>query len=365
MQDNDLIDALEAHKMRRQGRRAFFQAAVGAAAVGAGFAFATAADAQTVGDPDILNFALNLEYLEANFYYYAVYGTPIPTASFGTGGVNPVATTATLAASATNGNTSVTYNRNARAVTFQDPIVQQFAREIANDELTHVNFLRRTLGAAAVAQPLLDLGTDPVGAFSTAARAANLIPTSGTTTTGTGATATTTKNPETSFFDPYVNDLTFLYAAFIFEDVGVSAYKGASPLITSKAYLDAAAGILAVEAHHAAIIRGELDRRGDGASVKTSTVADAYAATVRGDTERTSNARDSLDGTADLDQGVQRSTTGVGITANIVPTDSDAIVFSRSAAQTLNIVYLNNKQVSAGGFFPNGVNGTIKASAAN
>jgi len=307
-----LIETMDGRVRRRNERRDMFKMVLGAAAVGAGaFAFASPAAAQTVTDADVLNFALNLEYLEANFYSYAVFGTPIDLAlTTGTGTFG----------TATGG----------RAVTFSDPIVAQYAKEIANDEIAHVKFLRAALTSAAVAQPRIDVGIDPNGAFSSAARAAGLIgPTSAASPT---------------FFDPYANDINFLLGAFIFEDVGVTAYKGASPLITNKTYLEAAAGILAVEAYHASIVRTVLYAKG----------VDTRAAATK-----ISDARDSLDGSTDLDQGL-----GDATNSNIVPLDSNGIAYSRTTGQVLNIVYLTKAAVSAGGFFPNGLNGSIKTSTA-
>jgi len=78
-----------------------------------------------------------------------------------------------------------------------------------------------------------------------------------------------------------------------------------------------------------------------------------------------SNARDSLDGSTDLDQGLTTSQMSGGTASNIAPLDANGLAYSRSAGQVLNIVYLNNMAVTGGGFFPNGVNGTLRMSAAN
>jgi hypothetical protein len=316
MNDQDLmLDALDARAKRREERREFFRAFGSAAAVTGGLAMATGAtqaQAQAApSDADILNFALNLEYLEAQFYLFAAFGTGLPSSMLGGTGTRGEAT-------------------GGRKVNFTDSVVRQYAVEIAQDERAHVEFLRTALGSAAVAQPAINISPDPNGPFSSAARAAGLI--------GAGQS-----------FDPYANDENFLLGAYIFEDVGVTAYKGASPLITSKIFLEAAAGLLAVEAYHASLVRTVLFAKG----MQTPSLIDA--------TEAISNARDSLDGSSDLDQGVRP----MGGASNIAPLDANGLAFSRSTGQVLNIVYLNKMAATQGGFFPAGVNGTIRTSAAS
>ncbi|MGW4529110.1 ferritin-like domain-containing protein [Amycolatopsis sp. NPDC004378] len=302
-----------------QDRRRFLKAAgmtglgvVGAGTLGglaAGTASAstprpTANEAASGGISDgaVLNFALNLEYLEAEFYLHAVTGKG-------------------LADSMTTGTGTRGGVTGGRAVRFETRAARQYAQEIASDEKAHVQFLRSALGSAAVSRPAIDLQSS----FTAAAQAAGLV------------------KPGHSF-DAFACEENFLLAAFLFEDVGVTAYKGAAPLISNKTYLEAAAGILAVEAYHAGNIRSALYQRGDGKA-----------------TVKLSDARDSLDGPSDDDQGVIDSHGQ----ANIVPTDANGIAFSRSPGQVLNIVYLTNKAATSGGFFPKGVNGDVNTSAAH
>ena len=265
--------------------------AVTALAVAGVAAVATPAEAQGVNDAAILNFALNLEYLEAEFYLRAATGVGLTAAD--TSGPN-------FANSVVGG----------RKVNFTTPAIQQYANEIADDEVKHVRFLRSGLGGAAVGEPALNF-TDAFAALG------SLVGVPG--------------------FDPFANETAFLIGSYVFEDVGVTAYKGAAALIANKQILTAAAGILAVEAYHAAEIRTLLFQLGQ---------ADI--------TNKISAVRASLSGAAD-DQGVTKSDG----TANIVPTDGNSLAFSRTPRQVLNIVY-GAQNASSGLFFPNGLNGAVK-----
>jgi hypothetical protein len=284
-------------------RRVFLKAAgvAGLGTLGAGALASLGASPASAAPSDgaILNFALNLEYLEAEFYSRAAFGHGLPS-------------------SLVNGSGTFGQVTGGHKVHFKSRKIRQIAQEIAHDEIDHVRFLRTALGGARVSRPAIDLKSS----FTAAARAAGLI------------------GPKHRF-NPFANENNFLLAAFIFEDVGVTAYKGAAPLINNKTYLDAAAGILSVEAYHAGIIRTSL-----------------YDKDLSGAANKISAARDSLDGSSDDDQGIRRMRR-----RNLVPTDANGLAYGRSADKVLNVAYLNPNKVSRGGFFPGGVNGQIHVSA--
>lgn len=260
--------------------------------------------AQTGGpvlnDANIFNFALNLEYLEAEYYLRAAFGRGLDSSDIdGQGSTGPVF--------------------GGRPVRFGSDSIRQYAEEIALDEEAHVKFIRAALGDAKVARPTIDLETS----FTTAARAAGIVGPNGT-------------------FDPFANGNNFLLGAFIFEDVGVTAYKGAARFIENKDFLEAAAGILAVEAYHASEIRTILYGRGQ--------IVPSIIDTV----QKISDLRDAADGGTDLDQGIV-----LDGKANIVPTDANGLAFSRTPDQVLNIVYLGGEAANFG-FFPEKLNGAIR-----
>lgn len=279
---------------RRSALKTIGALGVAATVPGCATVAATAANALGITDPDIFNFALNLESLETEYYLRGTSGRGMPDADAG-----PSPGTVT----------------GGRMVPWQNADLREFMEEVAANELAHVRFYRRVLGNAAVSRPTIDI----TAGFAGAAKAAGLG----------------------DNFDPFASEMNFFLGGMLMEDVGVTAYRGAAPLIANKDFLSSAAGILAVEAYHMGMARSTLYRMGTAARNAANALSDA---------------RDRVDGAGDVDQGIV-----LNGKANIVPSDPDGIAFARTPQQVLRIVYLADRSgVSGGGIFPNGMNGTIR-----
>jgi Ferritin-like domain len=268
MKSNEQENTLTASSINR---RAFFK---GMGATGLGLAGAAiignqfganeqkVSAASGVSDADILNFALNLEYLEAEFYSVATYGA------------NLVKRGILKSSDETGPTTGGALVKNFGNFAYQ-------ATALRETEQEHVLFLRAALGAGAVKKPAINLDALGYG---------------------------------------FAGLATFLKLARQFEDVGISAYLGAAPLITSKAYLAAAGAILATEAQHSGAIRAVCIMMGVS-----------------------SPAVDSRD--------IPPSS------SHPYNVDSNGLSIPRTTSEVLNIVYGGGK--CSGGFYPDGMNGEI------
>jgi len=162
-----------------------------------------------------LNFALNLEYLEAEFY------------SIATTGQNLQQRGVPIDGSGNSGSTRTNFGQ----VNFGNNLVLTggSARDISTDEIAHVMTLRAALtanGIRPIAKPAIDLD-------ALASMGASLA-----------------------------NQQTFLVLARAFEDIGVSAYSGGAAFLSGSPYLMTAARILAVEGQHTGDIRLQIARLG-------------------------------------------------------------------------------------------------------
>ena len=277
MKDNKLMDEMIAASPSRRSLLSKLAFAGVAVAAGSRMNMARAQTAAAPTDADILNFALNLEYLESEFYTVATTGMTIDQLGIGITGSGT--------AGATTGGSQVNFS-NATFMT------SAIAMEIASDERAHVTLIRGALtaaGAQPVAKPAINLAALGIGFASLA---------------------------------------EFLTLARAFEDVGVTAYAGAAPLISSKAILGYAARIAQAEAEHVANIRLQVAVLG----INTS-------------------ALDSLDILPPPSGPNYFSLTSMGLTQ------------TRTPGQVLYIVYGNTPNATSGGFFPNGVNGTLNTSS--
>jgi hypothetical protein len=164
---------------------------------------------------DVVQFALNLEYLEAEFYSIATTGQTLQDRGVPISGNGNSGPTTTSFGQVNLGNNLV--------------LTSATARDIADDEIAHVMDLR----AALTANNIIPIAKPAINLDALASMGASLA-----------------------------NQQSFLVLARVFEDIGVSAYSGGASFLSGSPYLMAAARILAVEGQHTGNIRLEIARLG-------------------------------------------------------------------------------------------------------
>jgi len=255
--------------------------------------------AATTPETDVLNFALNLEYLEATLYSYLVNGADIPASSTGSSNSTPIGAVTGAPAKLAGLPTQIS----------------DLLAEIYFDEISHVNTLRIVLGSLAIPRPALKLDTLSA-----------------------------------------IDNSNYLSYLRLIEDIGVTAYAGVVQSLT-QANLQASAQILATEAFHSGALR--LLAIQNGAAYPTSAApADGFDIIPLDPGPTNSINGPTTAGAFFATAGTTGNSNSTPSQTNTYP----GFAYVRSTSQVLAYLYRNTTTgTTSGGFFPSGFNGNIKS----
>lgn len=265
-------------------------------------------------DVDLLEFPLNLEYLEAEFFLWGSLGYGLDKIAPELTGNGPAPIGAKI----------------AKLGHFVRDVVAQFAFQ----EVGHLRAIKNTV--PGFPRPLLNISSESFATVINSAFGRTLEPP----------------------FDPYANDINYLIASYVIPYVGLTGYVGANPNLQSPPAKKLVAGLLGVESGQDAVIRALLFER---AYVKVK----PYAITVAEFTDRLSNLRNKLGHAGLKDEGlVVKPTEGAEgrISGNVLAGDKYSLSFGRTPEEILRIVYGSGNESKPGGFYPKGAEGRIAKS---
>ncbi|RYR12600.1 hypothetical protein Ahy_B04g070067 isoform A [Arachis hypogaea] len=253
-------------------------------------------------DADLIEVALNLEYLEAEFFLYGAegYGLDVVNPNLTEGGPSPI----------------------GGKIADLSPLIKDIIFQFGLQEVGHLRAIKSTV--RGFSRPLLNISSAIFGQIINNAFGKRLEPP----------------------FDPYANDINYLIASYVIPYVGLNGYVGANPLLQSATAKALVAGLLGVESGQDAIIRGLLYERRDEIVIP-------YKVSVTEFTNRISNLRNKLGREGIKDEEV---------TGNILSANDYSLSYPRTPKEILRIVYGTGDEHVPGGFYPLGANGTIAKS---
>ncbi|KAG9146372.1 hypothetical protein Leryth_018421 [Lithospermum erythrorhizon] len=265
-------------------------------------------------DVDLLEFPLNLEYLEAEFFLWGAlgYGLDSVAPTLGSGGPQPIGT------------------KMAKL----SPVIRDIITQFAFQEVGHLRAIKANV--PGFPRPLLDLSVESFAKIMDSAFGEPLTPP----------------------FDPYANDINYLLASYVVPYVGLTGYVGANPKLQSPTAKRLVAGLLGVESGQDAVLRTLLFER---AMVKVV----PYGITVAEFTNKISMLRNALGNAGIKDEGIiVNKVEGAeqSVRGNVLAGDDTSLAFDRTPEEILRIVYGSGNENKPGGFYPNGGDGVIAKS---
>ncbi|KAL8216310.1 hypothetical protein R6Q57_023147 [Mikania cordata] len=262
-------------------------------------------------DEKLLEFPLNLEYFEAEYFLFGSMGRGLDSVEpdLAAGGPPPIGA------------------KQANLTSLVKDIITQFGYQ----EVGHLRAIKKTV--RGFPRPLLNLSAESFATVMNDAFGSPLSPP----------------------FDPYANDINYLISCYVIPYVGLTGYVGANPELHSPVSRKLVAGLLGVESGQDAVIRSLLYERADEKVVPYETTVVEFA-------EKISKLRNKLGKMGLKDEGLKvpkKLGAEKKVQGNVLAGDEDSLAYGRTPKEILRIVYGTGDEKTPGGFYPNGGNGII------
>ncbi|XP_019463277.1 PREDICTED: desiccation-related protein PCC13-62-like [Lupinus angustifolius] len=265
-------------------------------------------------DVDLVEFALNLEYLEAEFFLFGATGQGLDgfVPELAEGGPSPI------------GGNRASLDKDTKDV------ILQFALQ----EIGHLRAIKRTV--KGFPRPLLNISKEAFAQIMDSAFGEPLHPP----------------------FNPYANHINYLLASYVIPYVGLTGYVGANPELQNGTFKKLVAGLLGVESGQDAVIRAKLYHLRD-------LPVHPYNLTVEEITNHISRLRNELGRKGVKDEGLLAPAYEgfeLKFAGKVLAGDKYSLAYSRTPKEILRIVYGGGDEHVPGGFFPKGADGRIARS---